>query len=290
MNKAELEWSAIPLGNASSTFSAADLHLIADSCSDPLTRAIRNNALGWRSPDWSDETCQALMRIGDGRSDSVAVAIRRGTLRFVERVDWSLGLSAIGSVFALHRRLHLFRSETPVGWVEFTEPQLTKGLAHFLDAPDPTLRKERVCALLKALGAMKLSNDNDINSVKVTAEAPTSKRKRIDLLIEWQDSMKERYAVAIEAKLGRGHDVTPGQLPSYRDYLDKKMAIPSERRWLVVVSPRLTRRTDQSLQRNQEWRWAGWHGLLVAHERSLRDEHDNPEYAGFRRTLWDQTG
>ena len=83
----------------------------------------------------------------------------------------------------------------------------------------------------------------------VTAEAPTSGNKRIDLLIEWQDSSGQRYAAAIKAKLG--HHINNGQLPAYRNHLRK---IARERRLLVVVSPRLTSRTDRSLQRNKDWR------------------------------------
>ena len=137
--------------------------------------------------------------------------------------------------------------------------------------------------MLKALGAAQLSND--ISEVTVTAEAATTGNKRIDLLIEWQDSSEQSYAVAIEAKLG--HHVTTGQLSAYRNHLRK---IPNERGRLVVVSPRRTGHADRSLRRNRDWHWMAWHDLLVAHERSLRDEHDDRTYLQFRRTLWDQTG
>ena len=71
--------------------------------------------------------------------------------------------------------------------------------------------------MLKALGAAGLGND--MTEVMVTAEAPTSGNKRIDLLIEWKDSSRKSYAAAIEAKLG--HYVTSGQLPAYRNHLRK---------------------------------------------------------------------
>ena len=264
-------------------FDPADLRLFADLRSDPLTRAIRNNVLGFLSPAWSDEGRQVLGVMGEGRSDAVSVAIRKGNLRFVETLDWSGGVLALKSAFTLNRRLHLFRSQPSVNWATFTEPQLTKGFAHFLNAHDPTARTERVRALLKSLGAAQLSSD--ISDVKVTAEAATTGNKRIDLLIEWQDSLERSFAVAIEAKLG--HHVTTGQLSAYRNHLRK---IPNERRRLVVVSPRRTGHTDRSLQRNRDWRWMAWHDLLVAHERSLRDDHDDRAYLQFRRTLWDQTG
>ena len=283
MAEAESDRSARPPRSRGFAFDPADLRLIADYRSDPLTRAIRNNLFGFRSPAWSDEARQALARVGESRSDAVSVAIGKGKLRFVETPDWPRGILALESAFALSRRRHLFRAEPSVGWATFTEPQLTKGFAHFLNADGPTARTERVRALLKALGAARFIDD--IGEVTVTAEAAISGNKRIDLLIEWRDSSERSCAVAIEAKLG--HHVTPGQLSAYRNHLRK---IPNERRRLVVVSPRRTGRTDRSLKRNPDWRWMAWHDLLVAHERSLDHEYDGVEYLQFRRTLWDQTG
>ena len=283
MAETESDRSARPLRGRGFAFDPADLRLVADYRCDPLTRAIRNNLLGFCLPAWSDETRQALALMGDSRSDAVSVAIRKGNLRFVGTPEWSRGVSALESAFALRQRLHLFRAEPSVTWAMFTEPQLTKGFAHFLNADLPTARTERVRALLKALGAARLIDD--IGEVTVTAEAAISGNKRIDLLIEWQDSSRQNYAVVIEAKLG--HHITAGQLSAYRKHLRK---IPNERRRLVVVSPRRTRRTDRSLQLNPDWRWMAWHDLLVAHERSLDDEYDGVEYLQFRRTLWDQTG
>lgn len=187
------------------------------------------------------------------------------------------------SVFALDRRAHLFRTAPSVTWTTFTEPQLTKGFVSFLQGPDPDARIERVRSLLKALGAADLGEG--MSEVMVTAEAPTSGNKRIDLLIEWRDSAERRYAAAIEAKLG--HHVTSGQLPAYRNHLRN---VARERRLLIVVAPRLTARTDRSLRRNRDWRWTTWRDLLIAYERALPTDYDDAEYIRFRRTLWDQTG
>ena len=264
-------------------FRTADLRLVGDMCSDPLTKAIRNDVLAFRMPVWSDDARQVLVLFGERWSDALAVAIRKGTLRFVETPDWSQGFLAVESTFALKRRLHLFRAEPSVTWATFSERQLTKGFAHFLNAPEPVERIERVRALLKALGAAELGDD--MREVTATAEALTSGNKRIDLLIEWQDSSEQHYAAAIEAKLG--HHVTSGQLPAYHNHL---RTIAKERRLLVVVSPRLTSRTDRSLQRNRDWRGIMWRDLLIGHERSLKDDYDDAAYVQFRKTLWDHTG
>lgn len=238
---------------------------------------------GFPPPHWSDDTRQVLAFIGERRSDAMAVAIRKGSLRLAETLDWPPGLAALETAFALNRRLHLFRTEPSVTWVTFTEPQLTKGFAHFLNAPNPAARTERIRALLNVLGAAEFSDG--IREAAVTAEAPIAGNKRIDLLIEWRDSFGQPHAAAIEAKLG--HHVTAGQLPAYRRHLRE---IAKEPWLLVVVSPRLTQHTDRSLRRNRDWTWMSWHGLLLAHERCLTDDCDDAAYAGFRRTLWDQTG
>lgn len=251
--------------------------------SDPLIKAIRNDVFAFRSPVWSDGARQVLVLLGERWSDTVAMAVSKGRLCFAETLEWSEGLQAVNSIFALERRPHLFRVAPSVSWATFTEPQLTRGFAYFLNAFKRDTRIARVCALLKALGAAELSKD--MSEVTVTAEARTSANKRIDLLIKWQDSSGQYYAAAIEAKLG--HHVTSGQLPAYRNHLRR---VAKERRLLVVVSPRLTSRTERSLQRNRDWYWTAWHDLLVAYERALAGEYDENEYVQYRRTLWNQTG
>ena len=234
-------------------------------------------------PLWSEDVRRALALFGRRQSDAVAVALGRNALPFAKAPDWSRGVRAVESAFALNHGLHLFRAEPAVSWATFTEPQFTKGFAYFLNDSRRVVRIERVRALLTALGAADLVED--VSEAVVTAEAPTSEGRRIDLLIEWRDSSERQYAAAIEAKLG--HHIKSGQLPAYRNHLRK---VAKERRRLVVVAPRLTGRTDRSLRRNRDWRWVAWRGLLVAHERSLPDEYDEIAYTRFRRTLWDQTG
>ena len=200
-------------------------------------------------------------------------------MRFAGAPDWSSGFLAVERTFGFgpSRRLHLFRSEQSIEWARFTEPQFTRGLAYFLNDSDPDIRAARVLALLTALGAAKLGRD--IQEVTATAEKRIEENRRIDLLLEWKDSEGKCYAVALEAKLG--HDVTTGQLRAYRRYLQ---GIAGEGCWdLVVVSPRLCRKTEVSLRRNRDWRWVAWRDLLVAHERALQDERDDCAYRLFRR-------
>ena len=261
-------------------FHADDLRLVGDMCSDPLTRTIRNGALAFRSPVWSEEACRALVGLGEALSGALLTAIRRKALHLVKAPGWAQGASAIERVFGLERRPHMFRAE-PIAWAKITEPQFTKGFAFFLNAADSTVRLGRVRALLTALGA---SPGKEMSDVEVTAEARASRRNRIDLLIAWKDSKGRRCAVAIEAKLD--HRVTSGSLPTYRNHL-RRIA---DRRFLVVVSPRRTDGIDEALRRNRHWRWMAWRDLLIAHERTLPVECDDGAYLQFRRTLWDRAG
>ena len=271
------------------TFHSADLRMVGGLLSDPVTGAIRHDALGFQEPAWP-EGRPALVVVGEKLSGALTAVIRNDALSFPAPPDWSSGPSAIiRRVFGVDREHHLFCAE-PIAWTHFTEPQLTKGFAHFLYVPEQAVRIERTRALLKALGvetAKMVDLGKEMTKIEVTAEEPVSGKKRIDLLIVWGHS-SNRFAVVIEAKLG--HHITAGQLPAYRDHLEKEMGIKEEHRCLFVVSPRDAEKDRKILQRNPEWRWKGWRDLLIAHERALCDEYDDPAYSRFRKTLWDQVG
>ena len=259
--------------------------------SDPVTKAIRSGAFGFRGPSWSDGR-SALVRLAETWSHALTRAIRRGSLAFREPPDWPRGSSALRDVFALDLRHHLFRAK-PVAWVvSFTEPQLTGGLSYFLDrrrgAPDRTVRIERTRALLRALGVerrlgIRLRDEGAETTIE--AEALAAGNRRIDLLIEWKDP-SNRIAVAIEAKFG--HHVTSGQLPAYVKHL--RTGWPEHRQLFFLVSSELGEHTRQALRRNRQWRWVAWHALLIAHERALSGDCDDAEYRQFRRALWYQAG
>ena len=278
-------------------FHPDDLRLVGDMLSDPVTRAIRNDAFGFEGPDWSEGRL-ALVSLGEILSNALAMAIRRGALSFQEPPDWSEGLSDMYRVFGLdcrqHQRHHLFRAE-PVDWgekVEFTEPQFTKGLAHFLHVPERETRIRRVHALLKALGVETepgIELPKEGREAVVTPEYTFGKhtKKRIDLLIDWTDSSK-RIIVAVEAKLD--HNVTKGQLAAYRKHCRSKFNDKNEYPLFRVVSRKPTKNIRKSLTDNKDWRWIAWRGLLIAHERALSDDYDDDAYSQFRRTLWERTG
>ena len=272
-------------------FRAAEVRLVGNMCSSPLTRSIRCTLPAGSLLSWSADSRRALVFLSEKLFDPIDIALWRRVLPFARTPNWSSGVLDVERAFGLrdagqHRQMHLFQTEDSVGWAKFSEHQFTRGLQYFLDGNH---KVERVSALLRALGARGfaevLKEVDDKNDIKVSAEAPTSNGKRIDLLIEWKDSTNNCHAVAIEAKLG--HSVTREQLKSYRTHLRK---ISKRRRLLIVVSPRRTSDIDESLKGyEREWHWMAWRDLLVGHERSLPDRFDDKPYRQFRRTLWDQT-
>ena len=205
-------------------FHSADLRMVGDLLSDPVTRAIRQGALGFQKPAWP-EGHSALVFVGEKLSGALTAAIRNDVLSFPAPPDWSPESSDImRHVFGVVREHHLFCAE-PISWTKFTEPQFTKGFAHFLCVPEQAMRIGRIRALLKALEVeteMEIDLGKKMTNVCVTAEKAITDGNRIDLLIVWEHS-SNRFAVVIEAKLG--HHITRGQLPAYRDHLEKEMKI-----------------------------------------------------------------
>ncbi len=182
--------------------------------------------------------------------------------------------------------------------MRLTEPQITKGFAHFLNAGDRETRTGRIRALLRALGSRPGNEDRSLREASVTPEAPANER-RIDLLIEWTDASGHRRGAVIEAKFR--HHVTPRQLPSYRAHLLKQIErgyrykVPDDEKeppLLFIVSPLrddgITRALGQ--QRKKVWRWISWRSLLLAYDRALHQDHDDDTFRQFRRTLWDRAG
>ena len=162
-------------------FHSADLRMVGDLLSDPVTRAIRQGALGFQKPAWP-EGHSALVFVGEKLSGTLTAAIRNDVLSFPAPPDWSPESSDImRHVFGVvreHHEHHLFCAE-PISWTKFTEPQFTKGFAHFLDVPERNVRIGRTRALLKALGvetAMEIDLGKEMTIIKVTAEAPTFRK------------------------------------------------------------------------------------------------------------------
>lgn len=221
----------LPLADMRPAFRLDALHLLGGYLRHPVTRAIRNDALGFGPPDWTVGHA-ALGRLARLRSNALMRVIADGNLRFELPPSWDCMRPALDRVFGIDRRHH-FLHAAPLEWlqeVRLTEPQITKGFAHFLNASDRKTRTGRIRALLRALGSRPGNKERSLREASVTPEAPANER-RIDLLIEWTDASGRGRGAIIEAKFG--HHVTPGQLPGYRTRLgrlerDYRREVPSK--------------------------------------------------------------
>ena len=170
-------------------------------------------------------------------------------------------------------------------WTAFYEPQITRGLVHFLDVAPTRLRKARCLAFARAVSASckpehAKSFDDDALQVRVVAE-----EKRVDILVELSDE-SGRFGVAVEAKFN--HRLTKNQLES-------AVGHARDRRWdldrscFLVVGPHLDRLDCKILNKNASWSSVTWWALLRYLERKLPSEADCAEFRRFRATVWSQS-
>ena len=289
----------LPLADMRPAFRLDALHMLGGYLRHPVTRAIWSDALGFDPPDWTAGHA-ALIRLASLRSNALTRAIVDGSLRFEPSTSWDCARPALDRVFGIDLRHH-FLHAAPLEWlqeVRLTEPQITKGFAHCLNAGGRTIQTGRIRALLRALGSELGDADNGLCKASATPEASANKKRRIDLLIEWTDASGRKRGAVIEAKFG--HHVTPGQLPGYRTRLgrlerDYRREVPSneqERPLLFIVSPLRDDRVARALsqQRSKDWRWMSWRSLLLAYDRFLHHDHDDDMFRQFRRTLWNRAG
>ena len=254
---------------------------------------ILSSASLFDPPDW-DRGRQALNLLSVRLSGALLHAIREKLLDVRNLSDWHRSRDAMAAVFGFDRCHHLFHAD-PVSWVRLTEPQATSAFVQFLNAEDRTVRKERVRAFLRALGAGGGQRGAVLDKASAEAEADAGKRKRIDILLKWQDDSDRSRGAVVEAKFG--HHISKGQLSQYRVRLIRGIERhyrsdpgPQEKLLLFVVSSWRRRHDDKALGRNKDWRWMSWRSLLLGYDRALDPNHDDEEFRRFRRTLWDRAG
>lgn len=187
--------------------------------------------------------------------------------------DWAAdGLCDLFDLDAAH---HCFHS-SPHTWARFHEPQMTRGLAHFLSAGDPARRRARCVAFVKAAAlcaGVKAGPFEHVSTATAVAE-----ENRTDLLVTLRNGGRP-FGASIEAKFG--HALTPGQLQKAREHVDGLEWDP-DASVLLVVAPE-ARKLPARLKR---WRSTCWWSLLSQFERQLASAHDCEEFRRFRRTIW----
>ena len=174
-----------------------------------------------------------------------------------------------------------------------TEPQITKGIAKFLDpANHGKIGETRLKAFLLALLEGRSKNESlkasleQAHSFSIQAEKPIpNNNRRIDIFIGWNplDSKETEYfehGLIIEAKFG--HKITAGQLPDYKQHAKKILAnVENTALFLLTLS-------GTASVRNKDWQPVQWLTLMSRWERSLND--DDVDFTQFRRFIWKKIG
>lgn len=215
------------------------------------------------------------------------------TTHYFDNFDATQHLWAEPSFGNLNSTQHFFHHDAIEWDFNFNEPQITKGLTHFLN------QSKLACwHFMLALNnhedidktQFSIDDDNKnsfLETVTVRAEVLAGNQKRIDIVIDWQSSGKEYCLAALECKFG--HHITHGQLPSYKKYARKKAG---DNYWLFIVTQEVDNKSQRFIKNhhNNTWHQVRWDKLLMRWERSLTQNHaiDIQDFARFRRTLWNK--
>lgn len=215
----------------------------------------------------------ALKWFGRKSLDAVRFVVCERSLSGVAR-PWSSYAQAFDELFRLSPT-HCFAARAH-DWTSFHEPQLTRGLAHFLSVGSTGQRRARVHAFLKATGAERLP----IKADSLCQCDAVAEEGRIDLKVIATTEHDLKIGVVVEAKLG--HKITTGQLSRYR----KLSRGDADDLLLCVVAPSLTTSSRRALRKNAAWQFHTWRTLLLGLEENLPVEADDDDFRRFRRTMW----
>lgn len=244
-------------------------------------------------PDWCPDA------VKEARAYTVAPFLRNLpkyidlTRHYFTDFDAVQYLWAESSLGNLNSAQHLLRYDAIDWGFSFTEPQVTKGLTHFLN--QSTLACWYFMLALTNNGNVEkssyLMNDSDKNSFLATAEVLTEvqieNKKRIDIIIKWQSANKKPCLVILECKFG--HHITHGQLPSYKKYAKNEVG---DNYFLFIIAQKNDEKSKRILKNhhNKEWHKVPWNRLLTRWERLLTsdDTIDVHDFSRFRRTIWNK--
>lgn len=210
-------------------------------------------------------------------------AICRG-LPHVRPYPWPSGFASLGALFGLDAETHCF-GETPHGWIDPLEPQITKGFVHFLSSGSPDRRRARCLSFVKAALACSPCSQSIKEAWRPVSACAEAEENRIDILVELTDG-QSRFGAAIEAKFG--HHLTPGQLEAADRHvldLDGRSWDPSRSAFLVIA-PLLSQIDVELLKPNPRWRPLSWWAFLTKLEQEIDGAQDCVDYRRFRRSVW----
>ncbi|MBB4615768.1 hypothetical protein [Novosphingobium taihuense] len=233
-----------------------------------------------------------LRRFHSEIGDPTAVVLNKALNRSYKAPVYSS--VAIQQLFCLNLEGHCF-GEAPHAWAKFHEPQITKGLAYYLDAGTTDLTRARALAFYRAAcrcanGSFRELTEADIADVEIVPEERTSTerakrgtkrvaRGRIDVLVHFELEDGGSTGVALEAKFD--HSLTAGQLKKYSCYLE------GTRKWTLEESPLLlVGRGAPEISDCKHWGATTWWKLMLEFEREMASV-DDAEFRQFRRTIWE---
>lgn len=240
-----------------------------------------------------------LQRIESLFASGIQRAIRNDALGVLVPPDWRLGIRALNVVSGpLDNESQSLATRFSYFGFRPTEPQVTQGWAHFLSPSNVGIESasQRFEAFYQALhlssGRQAPPLPVKFGSLKVKAEHAAhlaGRRLFIDLLFTWQDLEERPRAIAVELKFG--HQITDGQLSSYRQHIARKVirgdATGSD---FFVVAARSRRSDSRSLKRNKHWSRVYWPAFLRAFEKVYLSKSPQPDadFEQFRRTVWER--
>lgn len=217
---------------------------------------------------------EALRLFGERQRPALDRVLTNGHLEIGES-DWLILVEAISETFGLGLKSHCF-GVIPYRWARFHEPQITRGLEHFVEACPTSIRAARALAILKSVEAASPS----IESSAIEHAEAQAEGGRMDLTIVAKLRDGTSIGTVVEAKFG--HHLTTGQLPTYK-LRSAKLADQLTR---VVIAPHLSRALKTGLRRNRTWGFFTWSDFLQRLERHLPETADDLDFRRFRRTIW----
>lgn len=168
-----------------------------------------------------------------------------------------------------------FLSEPPIEWLYCTEPQITSGWAHQLEAAH-TLKRcqavfEAVACLVPKAPRVRLKH----------VDAVFAEDGRVDLLVVATDENEGVHALCIEAKFG--HIVTEGQLDKSASHV-RQWYNPSYLTCLLIGPTLTANAASMSRVAKDSWTFVSWKHFLIAYENALPPEADSEAFRQFRST------
>ena len=223
----------------------------------------------------------ALRQYSRWSARGIASAIQRGQLR--PRPAPAIGQSTSAllrfSGFGALDNPGSFLEAKPHEWATFSEPQITRGWAHFLEDRHRLARCQAFVAAAFQTDPSQFDTDPCVAIELIAPEVG-----RIDLLLIARLASGVRVAVCIEAKFG--HVLTDGQLEKYERALENIHKIPERsRRCLLILGSRHRRDIAKQLATpGNEWHFLTWARWLIRFENKLPPAIDDDEFRKFRRT------